>query len=130
MRTQKHILVVDDQPRLCLVLHRLLSREGSGWQVETVSSAWEALERLREAHFDLILTDLMMPEMNGIALTRAVRALDDQISVVWITAASCARYSQEAGRLGVHACLDKPARMDQIRATVREALETAERERV
>jgi DNA-binding NtrC family response regulator len=130
MRTQKHILIVEDQPRLCFVLDRILSQEGSGWQVEAVSSAQEALERLQESHFDLILTDLIMPEMNGIALTRAVRALDDQISVVWITAASCDRYSQEARRLGVYSCLDKPARMHQIRATVREALKRAEKERV
>ncbi len=57
------ILVVDDEPNICRVLDRLLTREG--YNVETASIARRALERLNDEHFDLILLDIKMPDMDG-----------------------------------------------------------------
>jgi two-component system response regulator HydG len=100
----------------------MLSRIGGGFRVETASSAREALDKVRETRFDLILADLRLPDMSGVALTEAVRALDASTTVVWITAYDCFRFRGEADQLGVYSCLDKPVGMDRIGETVREAL--------
>lgn len=125
MGTASHILVVEDQAIQCALLQRMLSQIETGCQVEMALSARDALEKMHKTHFDVIVTDLAMPEMHGIAFTQAARELDQQVGIVWITACGCQQFSQEAKRLGVHSCLDKPARMDHIRATVRQALENA-----
>jgi len=79
------IMVVDDEPNICRVLHRLLSREGH--KVETVSNAEEALERIHEKKYDLILLDIKMPGMNGIEFYNHMKVIDPSLQkkVVCIT---------------------------------------------
>jgi two-component system response regulator YesN len=127
MGALSHILVVDDEIVQLFVLQEMLSRASDRCQVETASSAWEALDKVRETRYDLILTDLRMPGMSGVALTEAIRALDPQTIVVWITAYGCHPFRREAERLGVYWCLEKPVGMDRIHETVREALRTGQR---
>jgi DNA-binding NtrC family response regulator len=122
MTAQRNILVVEDETRQRFVLKKVLSRGNGARRVETASSAEEALSKVHETSFDLILTDLSMPGMGGIAFTEAVRALAPQTTVVWITAHGCHRFRGEADRLDVSACLDKPMRVDRIRETIQEAL--------
>jgi CheY-like chemotaxis protein len=122
METQKHILVVEDEAAQRYVLQRTLSRIGDGCQVEVAANGEEALDKIRETSFDLILTDLYMPAMGGVAFTEAVRALDPRTAVVWITAHDCHLFSREAERLGVRSCLDKPVRIEHIRETIRRSL--------
>jgi DNA-binding NtrC family response regulator len=127
MEAQGHILVVDDEMVQLYILQEMLSRVGEGCQVETALGAQQALDRVRETHFDVILTDLGMPGMDGVALTEAVRALDPDAIVIWITAHGCHQFSKEAERLDVCTCLDKPVKMARIRETVRKALNTGQR---
>jgi DNA-binding NtrC family response regulator len=122
MEAQSHILVVDDQAAELGLLREMLSRMSDECQVDTALSAEEALEKVRARHYDLILTDLGMPDVSGIALTKAVREKDPQTVVVWITAYGCWQFRKEAERLEVYSCLDKPAGMARIRKTVRQAL--------
>jgi DNA-binding NtrC family response regulator len=82
----------------------------------------EALDKAKQIPFDLVLTDLRMPGMGGIALTEAIRALDSNAIVIWMTAYGCHKVSTDAARLSVYCCLDKP-KVDQIRQIVREAFE-------
>jgi len=117
-----HILVVEDQPVQCVLLQRMLSHNRDRWEIDMALSARDALDMLRGDRYDLLVTDLSLPGVDGITLSRAARAQDREISIIWMTACGCYRFGQEAEQLGVHACLDKPARMDQIRATVCEAL--------
>jgi YesN/AraC family two-component response regulator len=118
MAEQRNILVVDDETRQLFVLKKVLSGgDGERW-VETASSAEEALNKVQQTSFDLILTDLSMPGMGGVAFTEALRALAPQTTVVWITGHGCHRFKREADRLDVAACLDKPMRMDRIREVV------------
>lgn len=123
MGVPSHILVVEDEPVQRFILQKALSREGNDCRVDTASSAQEALDKAKETHFDLILTDLGMPNMDGVALTEALRAHDAGAAVVWITAHGCDRFQKDAKRLDVYSCLDKPARMEHIRETVRAALD-------
>jgi DNA-binding NtrC family response regulator len=127
MGAQSHILVVDDEKVQLYILQEMLSRVSDGCRVETASSGRDALDRVRENHFDLILTDLGMPGISGVVLTEAVRALNPDTIVIWITAHGCYRFSREAERLDVRTCLDKPVKMARIRETVCKALHTGQR---
>lgn len=69
----KRILVVDDERQITRMLR--VSLQSSGYDVEVANNGLEALERIRENEPDLIITDLAMPEMNGVELTEAVRRL-------------------------------------------------------
>lgn len=70
----KRILVVDDERQITRMLR--VSLQSSGYEVSVANNGLEALERIREAKPDLIITDLVMPEMNGVELTEAVREFD------------------------------------------------------
>jgi CheY-like chemotaxis protein len=67
-----------------------------------------------------------MPDMSGIELTEAIRALDSSAAVIWITAYVSHEVRDEATRLAVCDCLDKPLEIAEIRQAVRDALQAAE----
>jgi CheY-like chemotaxis protein len=122
MKVRNHILVVEDEPAQRYILQRTLSKIDDGCQVEVAANGEEALDKVRETSFDLILTDLGMPKMGGVAFTEAIRDLAPRTIVVWITAYDCYLFESEAERLDVQCCLDKPLRVEQIRETVRQCL--------
>jgi DNA-binding NtrC family response regulator len=128
MLRKKRILVVDDDERVLFVLHDTLIRLGSGYEIVTAQSGYEALDKAREVPFDLIITDLRMPGMDGVELTEAVRTLSPGTVVIWITAYGSQETNAEAQRLGVYRCLDKPLEVTEIRQIAREALEAAGRQ--
>jgi len=78
-----HLLVVDDDPRLCDLLRRFLEREG--FRVTAAKDATEARHMLRLMHFDLIVLDVVMPGESGLELTEAIRR-DRDVPVVLLTA--------------------------------------------
>jgi DNA-binding NtrC family response regulator len=95
--------------------------------VESAASGEEALGQIGETHYALVLTDLGMSGVDGVALTEAIRLRDPETVVVWITAYGCHRFRQDAERLGVVHCLDKPVTLDRMRRTIHQALGTIER---
>jgi DNA-binding NtrC family response regulator len=121
----KRILIVDDDDRVLFVFHRTLVRLGSEYEVVTARNGREALDSIREKAFDLVITDLRMPDMDGLELTEAISALDSDTIVIWMTAYGYHRSRLDAARLGVYRCLDKPLEIAEIRQVVREALEAA-----
>jgi len=78
------VLVVDDSEVNRLVAAGLL--KSLGYEVETAENGQSALDRMAEKHYDLVLMDMQMPVMDGIAATRAIRALGDQTPIVGLTA--------------------------------------------
>jgi CheY-like chemotaxis protein len=78
-------LVVDDVPDVTELLSVLMSH--AGYDVSTASSAQEAIALAREHHFDLVISDIGMPEMNGYQLARALRSLPgyDSVPMVAVT---------------------------------------------
>ena len=97
-------------------------------QVETARNGDEALHRIEQAPFDLVITDLRMPGLSGQALTRAIRDLRPALLVIWITAYRTAEIDAEVKRLEVVCCLDKPLTVSQIRQVVPQVLEGADRQ--
>lgn len=122
MAAPKRVLVVDDEDKILFVLRHALARLGAGCQVQTACDGRQALEMARDAPFDLIVTDLRMPEMDGIELTRALRELDSNPVVIWMTAYDGYTQAAEMERLRVHCCLDKPIEIGDMRRIVSEVL--------
>jgi DNA-binding NtrC family response regulator len=126
MSVRKRILIVDDDERVLWVLHDALARMEDGYEVVTAQSGREALHEFGEQPFDLVITDLRMPGMDGVELTRAIRALDPGAAVIWITAYGSHEVRGETVRLAVYDCLDKPLEIAEIRQAVRNALQATE----
>jgi DNA-binding NtrC family response regulator len=126
MRKDWSILVVDDDARVRLVLKNGLERMGECYHVETAVDGRDALEKVKARDYDLVMTDLRMPGMDGFELTERVRALDSKTKVIWVTAYGCYKAADQAGRLCVHCCLDKPLRISKVREAAIEALEEIE----
>ena len=118
-----HILVVDDDDRVRFTLGHTLMRLGDDYAVETVRNGCEALDRFEQAAFDVVVTDLIMPDMGGVALTEALKERFPDVAVIWVTAHGCHRFSAEAARLAIFECLEKPLRIAEIREIVLRALE-------
>lgn len=130
MKEQKRILAVDDDDRVLFVLRETLSGL-NGCEVITARNGREALDRIQEQPFDLVITDLVMPEVDGLALTEAIRSIPCDTAVVWVTAHGCKRVSQDIQRLRIFRCLEKPLEIRTIRRIAREALgENEQRERI
>jgi two-component system capsular synthesis sensor histidine kinase RcsC len=125
MSETKRILAVDDEEQVLFVLRHTLEGIVNGFVVETASGGREALEKIGTQHYDLVLTDVRMPAVDGIALTKAIRSLGNHTAVLWLTAYGSSGMEGQAERLGVDRCLTKPLRIGAIRDAVREALHRA-----
>ena len=120
------ILIVDDEKSVLFVLRSILERAENGYEVATASSGTEALERNGSNSFDLIITDMLMPEMDGVTLTEKLRSSAPKAAIVWMTAHGCEQFVADGDRLGVYRCVDKPLEIHQLRQLAREALESIE----
>jgi CheY-like chemotaxis protein len=122
MSAARRILIVDDEDNILFVVRHALERLEDVSRIETAENGKQALDLAQQVSFDLVVTDLHMPEMDGIALTEALRALDDTLTVIWMTAYHCCAQEDERKRLGVSSCIDKPIEIGEIRRIVSEAL--------
>ncbi len=119
------ILVVDDEPSICDVLGISLRKEG--YDVATETNPRRALERFRQEHFDVVLQDLRMPEMDGIELLKEIKRVREDTSVIIMTAYSTWDRAVEAMRLGAYDYIRKPfdTQVD-IKGTIARALQVRE----
>ncbi len=115
------VLIVDDEPAITSVVSRQLSREGLS--CEEASSGKEALERLAKRDFDVIVTDVKMPEMSGIDLLKIVKQRDPEVQVIMITGNPDVDFAVEAIRSRVDDYLVKPFELAQLSHSVSRALE-------
>jgi PAS domain S-box-containing protein len=116
------ILVVDDEPELRDVLVESLQKQG--YEVTGCGSGRTALAVLREQDFDLILTDLMMPEMDGIALLKAALEIDPQLVGVVVTGQGSIQTAVDAMQTGAFDYVLKPFRMQSLMPVLTRALNT------
>lgn len=117
------VLLVDDEKRVLFVLEGALAKLGNGVEVITANSAREGLEMMRDRGVDLVITDLIMPDIDGVEFTERIRSSDGDVIVVWMTAYGCHSFREQAQRLGVERCVQKPLEIDQVRTIAREALD-------
>lgn len=110
---QKRILVVDDEENTRLALKRLLVREG--YDVKTAANGSEALNQIRTQPVELIITDLNMPVMNGLAFLRELNREQPASNVIMITAYGEVESYLEALNLGAFEYLNKPIKLDELK---------------
>lgn len=120
-----HILVIDDEPSLRFVIMRTLAKLGH--DVREAGNGRVALDLLRAKPADLVLTDLVMPEQDGIETIMALRHVFPAMPVIAMSGApsNAALYLEIAKRLGVRQTLAKPFEPDTLIAAIDNALECA-----
>jgi DNA-binding NtrC family response regulator len=106
------VLVVDDEHNLLMTLGANLELEG--FEVHTADTGERALELFREHDFDLVLSDIRMPGMNGVDLFRRLRAAKPEVPVVLMTAFALEGLVQEAIGEGAFTVLPKPFEIDHV----------------
>ncbi len=107
------ILVVDDERPILLLLKEALTQWG--YQVICASAASEALDLIRTEIFDALITDIRMPDMNGLDLLREVRKQDESIEVVMMTGYPTITSAVQALKEGAYDYLSKPLILDELR---------------
>lgn len=106
------VLFVDDEDSFLDVMGRRLRRRG--FEPVLAASGEEALGIVREARFDIVVTDLKMPGMDGLALMAHLRESLPQVPVVLLTGHAGVEEAREALRLGAAAYLHKPCDLDEL----------------
>src|SRR5436853_343062 len=114
-------LVVDDEPRLRRVLVRLL--EGEGFSCAEAGSGTEALEILQQDPVPLVISDLRMPQMDGVTLLREIIARWPTTAVIVVTAEAEVESAVACLQLGALDYVAKPFHLDEVRARVMQALD-------
>ncbi len=118
---QARLLVVDDERSMRELLSIVLRREG--YDVTLAENGRAALDRLERGRFDLLISDIKMPDMSGVDVLREAKRIDPDIVGIMITAFAAADTAIEAMRLGAHDYLSKPFDVDELKIKVRNALE-------
>ncbi|MFH1468350.1 MAG: sigma-54 dependent transcriptional regulator [Pseudomonadota bacterium] len=117
------VLLVDDEPKLLRLLARMFSEHG--FRTSTATRAEEAVKLLQEEIFDLLVTDVRLPQMSGLDLLREARRLHPNLQVIVITAYGTVSGAVEAMRLGAFDYLLKPFELEGLALIAQRALETA-----
>ncbi len=118
---KEKILIVDDERSMGEFLTLLLSKHG--YQVQATVSGHEALRLLEEDVYHIMITDLRMPEMNGLDLVHEAKKRYPDLGVVVMTAFASLESAVEALRLGAADYITKPFQVDEIRAVVEKVLD-------
>jgi two-component system cell cycle sensor histidine kinase/response regulator CckA len=114
------ILVVDDEAAIRQLFEQLLT--GEGYEVLSATNGAEALQIVRGRHLDLVITDLVMPESEGIETIHAIRSEQPSLKIIATSGAFEGRFLRAAALLGACATLLKPIGRDQLLSTVRRVL--------
>jgi len=121
------ILIVDDDASIRKVLGFIL--EEAGYTVRSEASGADALRAVENDRPDLVLTDIKMPGMDGIALLKEMKRLDDSMPVIILTAFGTVETAVEAMKIGAADYLTKPISRDELSLTVAKALRVRELEK-
>lgn len=116
------LLIIDDEPEILETTRWAF--ETAGYEVHTAADGREALEKMKQVHPELLLIDYKLPQMTGVELLRAAKALDPGITVVMITGLThqSDEIESECRESGAAGFLQKPLQMDKVLSVVKEAL--------
>lgn len=125
---RRTILAVDDEPHMLRMLERFIS-ERTSHQITTTSNSLEVPELLEKHRYDLIITDLRMPGLDGMGLLRLVKESDRPEEVIIITAFGTLENAAECLALGAFAYLTKPFSKEQIVSVIDRAMQRQDAKR-
>jgi DNA-binding response OmpR family regulator len=112
--------VADDESSIRELLSKTLAL--ADYEVDVAHDGRAAIERLRSAHYDLLITDLKMPGLDGLGVIREARRYRSDLPIIIITGFSTEASAIEAINLGVAGYLTKPFRIPKVLATAAKAL--------
>jgi len=120
MAEPKHILLIDNEPGICRLAEAVLG--DGGYRVTAYTRSTEAMAAFAPGRFDLVVTDIKMPGMNGIEVLTRVKELEPDLPVIMITAFATVEFSIQALRKGAYDMLTKPFEPEELLYRVRNAL--------
>jgi DNA-binding NtrC family response regulator len=123
MNAESSVMVVDDEPGIRTALRANFLRHG--WHVETASGVREAIRTLQLREFDLVVTDMRMPDGNGMEVMRAARNSSPSTAVILLTAYGSVPDAVTAMRDGALDYVTKPVPFDQLQATAAQVMQRA-----
>jgi len=115
------LLVVDDEEIARNNLEYALRKEG--YHVDTAANGLEALDKIKEHEYDLVLTDLKMEKMDGLQLLESIKPISPHTDIVMITGYATVSTAVDALKKGAAHYLSKPIQLDELRQTVRQILD-------
>jgi DNA-binding NtrC family response regulator len=118
------VLVIDDEPNILSSVRRALELEG--YRVEVAGSGPIALKKLSDAEFDLVLLDVMMPEMDGLQVLAEIRQNHPQVATVMMSGNATIDTAVTATKLGAHDFIEKPLSSDKLLLTIENTLKFAQ----
>jgi DNA-binding NtrC family response regulator len=124
LKESKRILIVDDEENAREALSKILVHDG--YDVSSAANGVEALNYLRSRDADLIITDINMPEMNGLAFLRELIRSRPESNVIMLTAYGEVESYLEAMNLGAFEYINKPIRYDDLKKVINKILKTVE----
>ena len=121
MEETRRILVVDDENLILKIISDILVKEG--YEVKTAFNCGKALQRLKESSFHVVLSDIRMPEKNGIDLLAEIRKFNPDLPVILMTGFASLVTAVEAVHHGAFDYLTKPLDYDKLKSIIRHAVE-------
>lgn len=115
------ILIVDDELSMREFLEIMLKK--AGYDVESVGEPEQALLRVENDHYDLVISDVLMPGMNGLELLRKIKDTNPEVIVLMMTAFASAETAVQAMKEGAYDYITKPFKVDEIQLVIDKALE-------
>ncbi len=119
--TTERILVIDDEKSLCDLLAVVFKKEG--YEVKTTPSPNQGLELVKNESFDLLISDIKLPELSGMEVLRKVRKMQPELPVIMITAYGTIKEAVEALKIGALDYIIKPFDVDELKILVAKGLE-------
>ncbi len=120
----KRVLVVDDEEDILQLFTELLQRWG--YEAVTARNGVEALDKFRSQQIDLIVSDLKMPEMDGLELLQHIRSIDSRVPILVLTGYPTVETAVKAIQEGAYDYLMKPVNPEELRFRIEKALAQSE----
>ncbi|CAN5188780.1 sigma-54 dependent transcriptional regulator [soil metagenome] len=117
----KRILIVDDDQDICALLKRFLSRHD--YEADTCQRGEDCLQKLNKDKFDLVLSDFRLPDIEGLELLKAIKAINADLPVIIITGYSDVKVAVTAIKMGAYDYVTKPIYPEEILNTIKNALD-------
>ena len=118
----ERLMIVDDEPDMLMLLEMII-QDNTEYAVETTNNPAECLELLQKRHFDLVITDLKMPGIDGMELFKELRELRPELPVIIITAYGLEDAADKAIKAGISDFITKPFKKERILFAIMKALE-------
>ena len=126
MDNKKNVLLVDDEEVFLEQLKETLKASHPEFRIDTAEDGVSALEKLSKSYYDIVLTDIKMPRMDGITLLKEIRSRYPSTYVVMITAFGSVTSAVEAMKYGAYDFLEKPFNMDTLELSLAKIIKQQE----